>query len=137
MPRSPQTNIDPGFWDRLRQELKSYMVSTGLKQKTLAPKLGIDPTTLNNFLNEQSDTLGGLAVALACTLVDLVCDGTNIGRIVRTKHSEKRVDRTPEPQLVLEFDGAFESKRESKYATIVLRKTASKSALHLSIKKVG
>jgi len=51
------------------------MGSKGLKQKELAEKLGIDPTTLNNFLNRQSNTLGGLAVALACTLIDVVCDG--------------------------------------------------------------
>jgi len=44
------------------------MDSAGLTQKELAAKLGIDPTTLNNFLNRENKALGGLAVALACTV---------------------------------------------------------------------
>lgn len=110
------------------------MVSTGLKQKDLAARSAIDPTTLNNFLNRQSNTLGGLAVALACTLVDLVCDGIVIGRTLRPS---RRALETPGRQLVLEFDGTFESKRGSKHPTIVLRKPSHRNTVRLSIKAVG
>src|SRR5713101_7624923 len=103
MPQPAQTNIDPQFWDRLRKALKYYMESTGLTQRELATKLGIDPTTLNNFLNRQSKALGGLAVAIACTLIDLVCDRTKIGRIVHSEHAKPRAEPLTQ-QLVLEFD---------------------------------
>jgi transcriptional regulator with XRE-family HTH domain len=136
VPRSAQTKIDPQFWERLRKALQYQVDSTGLTQRELAAKLGIDPTTLNNFLNRQSKSVGGLAVALACTLVDLVCDGTKIGRVLQSQRA-----RLPEPiaeQLVLEFDRAFEIKHESKHATIVLRKrTARNASLRLSIRKIG
>src|SRR5438045_3494342 len=91
MPQSPQSNIDPRFWDRLRECLNSHMERTEATQKELASRLGIDPTTLNNFLNGQSKTLGGLAVALACTMVDLVCDGKAIGRI-KPKRSQQAAE---------------------------------------------
>ena len=134
VPQSSQTNIDPEFWERLRDTLKSHMKETGLKQKELAPKLGIGPTTLNNFLNRQSKTLGGLAVALACTVVDLVCDGTRIGRRMQGVHAEP----VPEGQLVLEFDEAFEFKRESEYPTIVLRKPPARhDSLRLAIRRIS
>jgi hypothetical protein len=113
------------------------MKATGLKQKELAPKLGIDPTTLNNFLNRQSKTLGGLAVALACTVVDLVCDGTRIGTIMQLVHGEQ-VPETHEGQLVLEFDEAFEFKRESEHPTIVLRKPPARhGSLRLVIRRIS
>jgi hypothetical protein len=133
VPQSSQTNIDPEFWERLRNTLKAYMKATGLRQKELAPRLGIDPTTLNNFLNRQNKSLGGLAVALACTVVNLACDGTQIGRIQ---------DADPPPpaagQLVLEFDDAFEFKPESERATIVLRKPAAhRESIRLVIRRIG
>jgi transcriptional regulator with XRE-family HTH domain len=137
VPQPSQTNIDPEFWERLRDTLKSHMKATGLKQKELAPKLGIDPTTLNNFLNRQSKTLGGLAVALACTVVDLICDGTRIGRSVQSVQVEP-VPETYEGQLVLEFDGAFEFKRESEHPTIVLRKPPARhDSVRLVIRRIG
>jgi transcriptional regulator with XRE-family HTH domain len=137
VPRSSQTHIDPEFWERLRDTLKSHMKATGLKQKELAPRLGIDPTTLNNFLNRQTKTLGGLAVALACTVVDLVCDGTKIGRSMRGAQVEALPD-TDGGQLVLQFDEAFEFKHESEYPTIVLRKPPARhDSLRLLIRRIG
>lgn len=137
MPQSAQTNIDPQFWDRLRKALEYHMDSTALTQRDLATRLGLDPTTLNNFLNRQSKTLGGLAVALACTLLDLTCDGTKIGRIGDRDHAKPLMEPPPQ-QLILEFDEAFEFKPESKRATIVLRKSlARQSSLRLSIRKIG
>lgn len=113
------------------------MKSTGLKQKELAAELGIDPTTLNNFLNRESKALGGLAVALACTVVDLVCNRTKIGRIAHGKRAKPLAGPFTQ-QLVLEFDKAFECKREAKHATVVLRKpTARQGSLRLSIRKTG
>ena len=137
VPRSAQSNIDPEFWDRLRGTLKSRMKSTGLKQKELATELGIDPTTLNNFLNRESKALGGLAVALACTVVDLMCNGTKIGRIRRVGRA-KLVTGPPEEQLVLEFDKAFELKAKSKNPTIVVRKSVARhDRLRLAITRIG
>lgn len=137
MPQSAQANLDPEFWDRLRDTLRSHMSATGLKQRDLAPRLGIDPTTLNNFLNRQSKTLGGLAVALACTVVDLVCDGTKIGRIVQSGNAAP-VANLLEEQLVLEFDDAFEFKGESEQPTIVLRKPVARhDSLRLAIRRIG
>jgi hypothetical protein len=137
MSRSARTEIDPEFWNRLREELRSYMTATGLNQRELAPKLGINPTTLNNFLNRQTKALGGLAVALACTIVELHCDGTRIGRILPSRRTAPHAE--PEGgQLVLEFDGTFEIKGESRYPTIVLRKPSARRAnLRLAIKNVG
>jgi transcriptional regulator with XRE-family HTH domain len=113
------------------------MDSTGLTQRELAAKLGIDPTTLNNFLNRQNKALGGLAVALACTVVDLFCDGTKIGRLVKSEHGKPFIAPVAR-QLILEFDEAFEYIRESKRATIVLRKPAARHrSLRLSIRKIG
>jgi hypothetical protein len=137
MPRSAQAHLDPEFWDRLRDALRSHMKATGLNQRELAPTLGIDPTTLNNFLNRHSKALGGLAVALACTVVDLVCDGTRIGRIVQSGNAEP-VAELLEEQLVLEFDDAFEFKRESEHPTIVLRKPVARhDNLRLTIRRIG
>ncbi len=113
------------------------MSSTGLKQKELAVELWLDPTTLNNFLNHESNTLGGLAVALACTIVDLMCNGRMIGRIKRGGRAKLKT-RPPEEQLLLEFDKAFELKRGSKHPTIVVRKSASRhGGLRLAIKRMG
>lgn len=137
MPRPAQANPDPEFWDRLRDALRSHMRAAGLKQRDLAPMLGIDPTTLNNFLNRQSKTLGGFAVALACTVVDLVCDGTKIGRIVQNGNAAP-VSELLQEQLVLEFDDAFEFKRESGQPTIVLRKPVARhDSLRLAIRRIG
>jgi hypothetical protein len=113
------------------------MEATGLKQKDLAPKLGIGSTTLNNFLNRQSETLSGLPVALACTIVDLLCDGKKIGRIVQSGNAEQ-VAELLEEQLVLEFDEAFEVSHESEHPMIVLRKpVAQYDALRLAIRRIG
>jgi hypothetical protein len=137
MPRLAQANLDPEFWDRLRSTLKSHMKATGTNQRELAQKLGIDPTTLNNFLNRQSNTLGGLAVALSCTLVDLVCDGTMIGRIVQSGNAEP-VAEVVEEQLVLEFDSGFELKPQSEHPTIILRKPVARhDSVRLSIRRIG
>lgn len=135
MPRPSQTNIDPEFWDRLRDTLNAHMRTTGLRQKQLAPKLGVDPTTLNNFLNRQSKALGGLAVALACTFLDLVCDGTRIGR---SAQRSVRAEPTPERQLVLEFDDTFEIERDSERPTVVLRKPPARhDSVRLRIRRIG
>jgi hypothetical protein len=113
------------------------MKASRIKQRELAPKLGIDPTTLNNFLNRQSKALGGRAVALACTIVDIVCDGTKIGRVVEGGN-DKPVEEVLDEPLVLEFDGTFELGRESEHPTIILRKpVARQDGLRLSIKRIG
>jgi hypothetical protein len=112
------------------------MKAAGLNQRALAGKLALDPTTLNNFLNHQSKTMNGLAVALACRLVDLVCDGTTIGRI--TDGRSDRGSGPPVEQLALEFDEAFELKRDANRATIVLRKPTSRhETLRLSVTRLG
>lgn len=137
MSQLAQPLVDPEFWDRLRNALKAHMESGGLKQKDVAEKLGIDPTTLNNFLNRQNKTLGGLAVALACTFIDLTCNGSKIGKI--TQHGRaKLVAEQSDEQLVLEFDAAFEVKRESKHATIVVRKSPGRhGGLRLAVRRIG
>lgn len=105
-----------------------------MTQKELAPRLGIDPTTLNNFLNSQTQALGGISVALACTFLDLDCNGTKIGRIARGA-------QPPTPtaeQLILEFDSSFEVMRASSTPTVALRKSSTRqSVLRLAIKRVG
>src|SRR5436190_23491917 len=113
MNRPAQTNRDQEFRDRVRDTLRSHIITKRLTQRELAQKLGIDPTTLNNFLNRQTKALGGLAVALACTVVDLVCDGKKIGSITKSQNAEP-VEELLDAQLVLEFDGAFELRTESK-----------------------
>lgn len=138
MPRSPQTSIDPEFWDRLRETLHSHMEETGLQQNELAPQLGIDPTTLNNFLNRDSKSLGGLAVALACTLVNLTCGDTKIGRIVQPSSDATSLHAILGAQLVLEFDDAFEYKPEAEGATIVLRRPPARDrSLRLAIRSIS
>jgi len=137
MPQPIRAEVDPEFWERLRQVLRSYMAAAELTQKELAPRLGLDPTTLNNFLNRQSKTVGGLAVALACTLVDLVCDGTQIGRVAQSRNAPQQAGLSKK-QLVLEFDEAFEFNRESGHPTMVLRKSvAHRESLRLSIRRIG
>jgi transcriptional regulator with XRE-family HTH domain len=136
VPQLAQSLVDPEFWDRLREVFKAHMDSRKLKQKELAQKLGIDPTTLNNFLNRQSQTLGGLAVALACTLVDLECNGTRIGRVIQRRRAEA-LSKPSDEQLLLEFDAAFEVRRETKRPTIVLRKSAGRqNGLRLAIRRI-
>jgi transcriptional regulator with XRE-family HTH domain len=137
LPGAPHRNVDPEFWDRLRKALTSHMHATGLKQRELARELGIETSTLNNFLNHESKTLGGLAVALACTVLDLVCDGTKIGKVTSSGRTGL-VTQPLEEQLVLEFDDSFVLRRESKHPTIVVRKPATgHDVLRLSIKKIG
>ncbi len=137
MPQLAQSSVDPEFWERLRELLKAHIDSKQLKQKELAGKLGIDATTLNNFLNRQSKTLGGMAVALACTVVDMECNGTRIGRVIQRRHAGTLPDRSDE-QLVLEFDAAFEVRGETKQPTIVLRKKARReNGLRLAIRRIG
>ncbi|MBM3735919.1 MAG: helix-turn-helix transcriptional regulator [Acidobacteria bacterium] len=126
MPRSAQSAIDKDFWERLRGTLRKEMVASGLRQKDLAAKLGIDTTTLNNFLNHQNKSLGGLAVALACTMVDLTCDGKTIGRLQPARLAEQPL-RTSQHQLELEFDNAFEIKADAKVPTLVIRKPATRT----------
>jgi hypothetical protein len=134
VPQTPRNNIDPEFWDRLRKTLQEHMKANKIRQKELALKLAIKPGTLNNFLNGQNRTLGGFAVAAACTLVDLVCDGRRIGRV-----GSNDLPETPtENQLVLEFDEAFELKREDGRPTMVLRKPPARDArLRLAVKRIG
>ncbi len=112
------------------------MKSSNLRQKELAARLGIDATTLNNFLNRKSKSLGGLPVALACTLVDLTCDGKTIG-IVRRDQIERPGRTRGEEQLVLEFDGTFELMRESKNPTLFVRRpTSQQGSIRLAIRNV-
>ena len=133
MPQPPQMNVDPEFWDRLRVTLKAYMKANRIKQKELAPRLAIEPTTLNNFLNGQSKALGGLAVALACTLADVVCDGKRIGKL-----GDKSSSGAGEKQLVLEFDQAFELNQDGAHPSMVLRKPpGADSLVRLALKRIS
>ena len=112
------------------------MNTNGLSQRELAAKLGLDPTTLNNFFNRQTKTLGGLAVALACTIVDLACDGAKIGRLGRTNDSKPLAGAASDRQLVLEFDEGFEVNREAGRPTVILRKPAARhETLRLVIRR--
>jgi DNA-binding XRE family transcriptional regulator len=113
------------------------MKGTGLTQRELARSLGINPTTLNNFLNHQSKALGGLAVALACTVVDVVCNDTRIGRITGEGHGEPCTEPHQE-QLVLEFDSGFELAGATEHPTLVLRRPQGRHhGLRLAIRQVG
>jgi hypothetical protein len=105
-------------------------------QKDLAPQLGIDPTTLNNFLTGESKALGGLAVALTCTIMDVECDGKTIGKIKRRKdQAEPKADRY---QLQFEFDHAFQLQPAAENPVVVLRKAApSRESVRVSIKRIG
>jgi transcriptional regulator with XRE-family HTH domain len=133
MPQPPHINVDPEFWDRLRGTLRTYMKANRIKQKELAPRLAIEPTTLSNFLNGQSKALGGLAVALACTLADVVCDGKRIGRL-----GDNLSAGTGEKQLVLEFDQAFELNQDGVHPSMILRKPPGADGLvRLALKRIG
>jgi hypothetical protein len=137
MPRPSQSHLDPEFWERLRETLRTHMRVMGLKQNQLAPRLGLDPTTLNNFLNRQSNSLNGLAVALACTFVNLACGTAVIGRITSSARPES-VPEGAEDQLVLEFEECFEFQRKSERPTLVLRRSpGGQKVLRLSVTKVS
>jgi hypothetical protein len=137
VPRLSQSNVDPEFWERLRKTLESYLMSSGLKQKELAPQLGIDPTTLSNFLNGQSNSINGLAVALACTLVELSCSGIRIGRTTSSESMETEQGGLEE-QLLLEFDESFEFRRESERPILVLRKSPGRQEImRLSMRRIS
>jgi transcriptional regulator with XRE-family HTH domain len=137
LPRLSQSNVDPEFWERLRKTLESYLKSSGLKQKELAPQLGIDPTTLSNFLNGQSNSINGLAVALACTFVELSCSGVRIGRTTASESAETESENLEE-QLLLEFDESFEFHRESERPILVLRKSPGRQEImRLSMRRIS
>jgi len=127
VPQPPHLAPDPAFWNRLRATLRAYMDATDLTQRELAPRLGLDASTLNNFLNEQSERLGGLAVALACSIgVEMVCNGVKIGKLVPSPNGNHRTKlSTHEPQLALEFDHNFVVQQGSDIPTVILRKPAS------------
>ena len=113
------------------------MERNGLKQCELAPKLGIEPSTLNNFLKGQSSALGGLAVALACTFVELECGGLRIGRL-KTSTRVKSEALPPKEQLVIEFNEAFKFQRESERSVVILRRPPGRQqTLRLSIKRIS
>jgi hypothetical protein len=103
------------------------MEAEGLNQRELAPRLGLDASTLNNFLNEQSERLGGLAVALACSVgVEMVCNGVKIGKLVPSPNVDHRAKpSTLDAQLALEFDHNFVVHQGSDIPTLILRKPAS------------
>ena len=135
--RAAKSTIDHEFWDRLRGALKLYMEDASLTQKEMAPRLGLNPTTLSNFLNRQTETVGGLAVALACTIVDLSCNGNKIGRL----GDNVEIQRGPASRdggLILQFDDAFEVRSAAEGPSIILRKPAARDHnLRLSIKKLA
>jgi hypothetical protein len=103
------------------------MEAEELNQRELAPQLGLDASTLNNFLNEQSERLGGLAVALACSIgVEMVCNGVQIGKLVLSPNGDHGVKPSSrDPQLALEFDHNFVVQRGSDTPILILRKPAS------------
>jgi hypothetical protein len=131
MPQSPQSDLDPEFWERLRGALKAFMSARQMKQCVLAPMLGIKPSTLNNFLNHESDTLGGLAVAFACAIgVEVVCNGDTIGKLSPSKNGDRRTEmKAGTPQLVLEFDESFEVQQRENLPIVVLRKPPSREGI--------
>jgi DNA-binding XRE family transcriptional regulator len=132
MARTPQAEIDNEFWDRVRESLKAFLRETDATQKELAGKLGIEPGTLNNFLKGHSQTLGGRAVALACTFIDLLCSGVRIGRLPQ-KTGPGQLDET----LVLKFDSAFRVKMDSRSPTLVLKRPPSRAqSVRLAIRRL-
>ena len=135
MPLPPKSNLDPEFWARLRLTIRSYMDRTGEKDRELAPKLALQPSTLNNFLNEHSTKMDGHAVALACTIMNLSCDGTQIGRLSQFDNGQP--SEAPSQQLVLEFDDAFEIKPGADRPTLILRKPPARdTTVRLLVKRV-
>jgi hypothetical protein len=131
----PKSRIDPDFWERFRQTLLEYISKARLNQPELAPKLGLEFSTLNNFLNRHSGRLDGHAVALACTLMTVNCGDAAIGRISDPQAS-------PEPassmQLVLEFDNAFQVSAGEVNTILTLRKPPGREdAVRLLIRKIG
>lgn len=114
----------------------AYIETRQIRQKALAEQLGIDATTLN-FLNRHSKTLGGIVVARACTVIDLVCDGIVIGKIASAQEG-RRVSDFFIGQLVLEFDDAFEVRGDSASPSVVLRRPAQREdGWRLSIRRVA
>ena len=103
------------------------MADEKVNQRQLATHLGLDPTTLNNFLNNQSVRLGGLAVALACSIgIDVECNGVTIGKLVPMPNGDHRAKaHAHDAQLVLEFDDNFVLKQESHSPCVLLHKPAS------------
>lgn len=137
MPRPPQSALDPDFWDKLRDQLLAYVQSkVGETQRSLAQKLALGPSTLNNFLNRHSDRLDGHAVALACTMMTVACNGTEIGKIGQSQNGHQ-TDDSP-AQLVMEFDDAFEVNPDPEHPTLLLRKGPSHSdSVRILVKRIG
>jgi transcriptional regulator with XRE-family HTH domain len=136
VPQPPNLTPDPAFWARLRATLRAYMEAEGLSQRELATRLGLDASTLNNFLNEQSERLGGLAVALACSIgVEVVCNDIRIGKLVASPNGDRRAKpSTRDAQLALEFDHNFVVQQGAEVPTLILRKPASSDRqIHLRI----
>jgi len=111
------------------------MKQTGETDDTLAPKLALAPSTLNNFLNRHSERMDGHAVALACTLMNLVCAGEEIGKISYRQNGQPT---SPPEQLVLEFDDSFEISGQSEHPTLLLRKPLLRNeSVRILVKRIG
>jgi transcriptional regulator with XRE-family HTH domain len=127
VPQPPDSAPDPTFWARLRPTLRAYIEAEGLTQRELATRLGLDASTLSNFLNGQSERLGGLAVALACSIgVEMVCNDVRIGKLVHSLNGDNRAKPSArDAQLALEFDHNFAVQQATEAPTLILRKPAS------------
>jgi hypothetical protein len=127
-------DTDTAFWDHVRFTLRTYLngerrVKDGpddWSQAAMAEALALSPQTLSNFLTGTNLSLGGFAVARACSMgMEFECDEQRIGRVGGEQNG------IPQPQsdqqLVLEFTDGFELIRDSAPLVIVLRKGPSRA----------
>jgi hypothetical protein len=124
------------FWEHVRRVLKGYLhgrqIGNGqpsLTQAKLAHILGVHPATLANFLSSTNQSLGGFAIARACSLgIEFECDRQRIGRVNRQTDEL----RTPlAEQLVLEFSADFQISHESDPLIIQLKRGPSKAEINV------
>jgi transcriptional regulator with XRE-family HTH domain len=100
------------------------MQANGMTRSDLAGRIALAPATLSNFLNGTNTSLGGLSVALACSIgIEIECDGRSIGPSSRNGHV--RQDQPAVHQLLLEFDASFQLVTSEPTVRLILRKTPS------------
>jgi len=116
------------FWAHVRARLHAYLRGEALiegrpsrwSQSAMAEVMALSPQALTNFLADRNHSLGGLAIARACSAgMEFECEDSIIGRI----DAESRPTATREPdQLVLEFSDSFEMIQGSGPLLVALRK---------------
>jgi hypothetical protein len=100
-------------------ELRIVGSTSRMTQANLARALGLSPQTLANFLSQTNDSIGGLAVARACSIgFEFECEGRRIGRLDRPSAVASNEDE----QLVLEFSSDFRIIPESLQLSVACKK---------------